>query len=212
MPWVGFEPTIPTFDRAKAVYILDCTATVIGCYLHKKLRGFESASELYRSSDRRRSAKLGANLADRGCHVVSATSPSDRNFDFLDLEPLLFLHRHIKCPFGIFCWFRGLDTILLNWSVSTFSACKFWKGKPSLKSSRTKSRFMKNANCTSCIHIAVLSVLKQQTRQTKSNAARHPWPSCLLSCNVLTFEKFVAMATQNGVIFKAFTYQTFMCT
>jgi hypothetical protein len=57
----------------------------------KKLRGFESASELYRSNDRRRSAKLVLALADRGCHVVSATSPSDRNFDFLDLEPLLFL-------------------------------------------------------------------------------------------------------------------------
>jgi hypothetical protein len=44
-----------------------------------------------RSSDRRRSAKLVPTIADRGCHVVSATSPSDRNFDFLDLEPLLFL-------------------------------------------------------------------------------------------------------------------------
>jgi hypothetical protein len=54
-------------------------------------RVFESASELYRSSDRRRSAKLVPTLADRGCHVVSATSPSDRDFDFLDLEPLLFL-------------------------------------------------------------------------------------------------------------------------
>jgi hypothetical protein len=32
------------------------------------LRGFESASELYRSSDRRRSAKLVPTLADRGCH------------------------------------------------------------------------------------------------------------------------------------------------
>jgi hypothetical protein len=57
----------------------------------KKLPGFESASELYRSSDRRRSAKLVPTLADRGCHVLCATSPSDRNFDFLDLEPLLFL-------------------------------------------------------------------------------------------------------------------------
>jgi hypothetical protein len=57
----------------------------------KKLRGFESASELYRSGDRRRSAKLLPTLADRGCNVVSATSPSDRNFDFLYLEPLLLL-------------------------------------------------------------------------------------------------------------------------
>jgi hypothetical protein len=47
-------------------------------------------SELYRSSDRRRSAKLVPTLADRGCRVVSATNPPDRNLYFLDLEPLLF--------------------------------------------------------------------------------------------------------------------------
>jgi hypothetical protein len=43
------------------------------------------------NSDRRRSEKLVPTLADRECHMVSATSPSDRNFDFLDLEPLRFL-------------------------------------------------------------------------------------------------------------------------
>jgi hypothetical protein len=48
----------------------------------KKLRRVESASELYRSSDRRRSAKLLPTLADGGCHVVSATTPYDRNFQF----------------------------------------------------------------------------------------------------------------------------------
>jgi hypothetical protein len=30
MPRVGFEPTIPAFERAKTVYALDSTATVIG--------------------------------------------------------------------------------------------------------------------------------------------------------------------------------------
>jgi hypothetical protein len=35
-------------------------------------------------------------LADRGYYVVSATSPSDRNFDFLDLEALLFLPIALK--------------------------------------------------------------------------------------------------------------------
>jgi hypothetical protein len=29
MPRVGFEPTIPAFERAKTVHALDCTATVI---------------------------------------------------------------------------------------------------------------------------------------------------------------------------------------
>jgi hypothetical protein len=30
MPWVGFEPTIPAFERAKTVHALDRAATVIG--------------------------------------------------------------------------------------------------------------------------------------------------------------------------------------
>jgi hypothetical protein len=32
MPWVGFEPTIPAFERAKAAYALDRAATVITSY------------------------------------------------------------------------------------------------------------------------------------------------------------------------------------
>jgi hypothetical protein len=34
MPWVGFEPTIPAFERAKTVHALDCAATVIGIPLY----------------------------------------------------------------------------------------------------------------------------------------------------------------------------------
>jgi hypothetical protein len=30
MPWVGFEPTISALERAKMVYALDRTTTVIG--------------------------------------------------------------------------------------------------------------------------------------------------------------------------------------
>jgi hypothetical protein len=30
MPRVGFEPTIPVFERAKTVHVLDRAATVIG--------------------------------------------------------------------------------------------------------------------------------------------------------------------------------------
>jgi hypothetical protein len=36
IPWVGFEPTISVFERAKTVHALDCTATVIGPWLHWK--------------------------------------------------------------------------------------------------------------------------------------------------------------------------------
>jgi hypothetical protein len=32
MPWVGFEPTIPAFERGKTVHTLDRKATVIGTF------------------------------------------------------------------------------------------------------------------------------------------------------------------------------------
>jgi hypothetical protein len=44
----------------------------------------ESASELYRPSDRRFSAKSLPTFADRRCHVVSVTDPSGRILGFLD--------------------------------------------------------------------------------------------------------------------------------
>jgi hypothetical protein len=44
----------------------------------------ESASELYKPSDRRLLAKFVSTYADRGCHEVSATDPYGRNLRFLD--------------------------------------------------------------------------------------------------------------------------------
>jgi hypothetical protein len=44
----------------------------------------ESASELYRSSDRRMSAKLVPTFAVRRCNMVSVTDPYGRIFNFLD--------------------------------------------------------------------------------------------------------------------------------
>jgi hypothetical protein len=44
----------------------------------------ESASELYRPSDRRLSVKLMPIFADRGCHVFSVTDPYRHILDFLD--------------------------------------------------------------------------------------------------------------------------------
>jgi CBS-domain-containing membrane protein len=44
----------------------------------------ESASELYRPSDRRLAMKLVPDFADRGCHVVSVTDPYGRILGFLD--------------------------------------------------------------------------------------------------------------------------------
>jgi hypothetical protein len=44
----------------------------------------ESASELYRPSDRCLSAKRLPTFADRGCHVVNVTDPYGRILGFLD--------------------------------------------------------------------------------------------------------------------------------
>jgi hypothetical protein len=49
----------------------------------------ESASELYRPSDRRLSAKWLPTFAERGCHMVSVTDPYGRILGFLDSQPLL---------------------------------------------------------------------------------------------------------------------------
>jgi hypothetical protein len=38
MPRVGFEPTIPAFERAKTVHALDSTATVIGSNSRQVIR------------------------------------------------------------------------------------------------------------------------------------------------------------------------------
>jgi hypothetical protein len=50
----------------------------------------QSASELYRPSDRSLSAKLVPTFADRGCHVVSVTDPLRPYSRFSRPEPLLF--------------------------------------------------------------------------------------------------------------------------
>jgi hypothetical protein len=44
----------------------------------------ESASELYRPSDRRLSAKWLPTFADKGCHVLGVTDPYGRILGFLD--------------------------------------------------------------------------------------------------------------------------------
>jgi hypothetical protein len=50
----------------------------------------ESASELYRSSDRRLRAKLVRTFAVRECHVVSVTDPYGRILGFLDRSRYFF--------------------------------------------------------------------------------------------------------------------------
>jgi hypothetical protein len=57
----------------------------------------ESASELYRTSDRRFSEKLVRTSADRGCHVVSVTYPYGRILGFLDRSRYFFFQLLLNC-------------------------------------------------------------------------------------------------------------------
>jgi hypothetical protein len=64
--------------------------TVYTKQTYKQTLWSESASELYRPSDRRLSAKLVLTLADRRCHVVSVTDPYGRILDFLHRSRYFF--------------------------------------------------------------------------------------------------------------------------
>jgi hypothetical protein len=56
----------------------------VSSYTNKQTPLSESASEVYRPSDRRLSAKWLPTFADRWCHVVSVTVPYDRILGFID--------------------------------------------------------------------------------------------------------------------------------
>jgi hypothetical protein len=63
----------------------------------------ESASELYRPSNRSLSVKLVPTLAYRECHVVSVTDPYGSNLDFLELMQSCFCTKLIKlCTIKIY--------------------------------------------------------------------------------------------------------------
>jgi hypothetical protein len=57
-------------------HVAPCTESHGGYYKYSIWS--ESASEIYRPSDRRLSAKWLSTFADRGCHVVSVTDPYGR--------------------------------------------------------------------------------------------------------------------------------------
>jgi CBS-domain-containing membrane protein len=59
-------------------------------WFDKKYPWLESASELYRPSDRRLSAKLVPTFADSGYHVVSVTDSYGRILGFLDRSRYFF--------------------------------------------------------------------------------------------------------------------------
>jgi hypothetical protein len=66
---------------------------IFSAFLHSdyiETQWAESASELYRSIDRRLSAKLVPTFEDRGYRVVRSTDPHGCNLDFLDRSRCLF--------------------------------------------------------------------------------------------------------------------------
>jgi hypothetical protein len=68
-------------DVTMAYFYVNCMPQVC---IKKKTPWSESASELYRPSDRRLPAKWLPTFADRGSHVVSVTDPYGRILGFLD--------------------------------------------------------------------------------------------------------------------------------
>jgi hypothetical protein len=64
---------------------------------NKKTPWSDSASELYRPSDRRLSAKWYSTFADRGWHVVSVTDPYGRILGFIDRSRYFSIKDHFSC-------------------------------------------------------------------------------------------------------------------
>jgi hypothetical protein len=90
MPQVGFELTIPVFERSKTVHTLDRAATVIGTLLFHTLQNPVKTTKKVNSVTlfRKRTiltarpplvSEVSANFCgDRGCRVVNATDHHGR--------------------------------------------------------------------------------------------------------------------------------------
>jgi hypothetical protein len=96
----------------------------------KKTPWPESASELYRLSDCRLSAKLVQSFADRGCHVVRVTDPYGSNLGFLDRSRCFFFQVAPQLSWG---WVDPIpDPLLLrkpgstrNWTQTSGSVARY---------------------------------------------------------------------------------------
>jgi hypothetical protein len=84
-----------TFPKTAPRY--DCNQSVQNKKKNKQTPWSESASELYRPSGRRLSAKRLPTFADKGCHVISVTDPYGRNLDFLDRSRYFSIKYLFRC-------------------------------------------------------------------------------------------------------------------
>jgi hypothetical protein len=78
LPYALLTHSLPPFTIPSLIYRLKQTPRP------------QSASELYRPSDRSLSAKLVPTFADRGCHVLSTKDPYGRILGFVDRSRYFF--------------------------------------------------------------------------------------------------------------------------
>jgi hypothetical protein len=103
---------LPDFGSSSVIF----SVVVFAVASIKKTPWAESASELYRPSDRRLSAKLVPTFADRGCHVVSVTNPYGRILGFLDRRRYFFFQ--VPDPL---LWKSGSSHSVCNYNFSLLS-------------------------------------------------------------------------------------------
>jgi hypothetical protein len=81
------EPSIGPYPEPDQPVLSPRSISLSSTHLKQKQAVWpESASELYRPSDCRLSAKFVQTFADRGCHVVSVTDPYGRILGLLDRD------------------------------------------------------------------------------------------------------------------------------
>jgi hypothetical protein len=87
--WICFRPQVGEWKTV--LRQLQSSGLQPGAYVPAGVRGrHQPASELYRLSDRRLSAKLMSISEDSGCCVVSTTDPYGRSLGFLDRSHYFF--------------------------------------------------------------------------------------------------------------------------
>jgi hypothetical protein len=138
--------------------------SILGC---RRTPWPQSASELYRPSDRHLSAKLVPTFTDRGCQVVSVTGPHGRILDFIDwsrnfsfhvaitvlLPPLrAFFYKRVLSILTYWQPFYLLDTFRLTRLVSLFSPvntchfCTLYDGLHLIEVSNDVTFWMRSSN------------------------------------------------------------------
>jgi hypothetical protein len=142
MPRVGFETTIPVFERAKTVHALDCAANVIDTLL--KLRCWNNADKL-RSKKRKWPASSLHQTADgefcmgrKPCPIRSPlhTLHSAVSFDWACVVQFIFFpyfsHGVRLSPFGTAATVWPTVPVLDGRWYWLWSNCwnAIWKGKP----------------------------------------------------------------------------------